>query len=89
MSPDRPRVLCPSPNLQDLVARFGGYDKITPEAWAQFDLEMKCWLENVRLGRAEIVDAPATPRTPGEQAAREHVSSIMGYSRRARSRRHR
>ena len=45
MSPDRPRVLCPSPNLQDLVARFGGYDKITPEAWAQFDLEMKCWLE--------------------------------------------
>jgi hypothetical protein len=26
-----------APNLQNLVAAFGGYDKITPEAWAEWD----------------------------------------------------
>jgi hypothetical protein len=25
------------PDLQELVARFGGYNKITPEAWAEYD----------------------------------------------------
>jgi hypothetical protein len=25
------------PDLQALVDRFGGYDKITPEAWAEHD----------------------------------------------------
>jgi hypothetical protein len=24
------------PDLQELVARFGGYNKITPEAWAEY-----------------------------------------------------
>jgi hypothetical protein len=25
------------PDLQALVAKFGGYNKITPEAWAEWD----------------------------------------------------
>ena len=90
MNTDLRRVLRPSPNLQDLVARHGGYDKITPEAWAEFDLEMRCWLHDVRMGQAEIGDATdvgATPRTQGAQATREHVSSVMGYGRRALRRR--
>jgi hypothetical protein len=28
------------PGLQELVARFGGYNKIPPEAWAGFDRQM-------------------------------------------------
>jgi hypothetical protein len=28
------------PDLQTLVARFGGYDKIPPEAWAEHDRAM-------------------------------------------------
>jgi hypothetical protein len=28
------------PDLQELVARFGGYNKITPEAWAEYDRQM-------------------------------------------------
>ena len=87
MSTDLRRVLRPSPNL---VARYGGYDKITPEAWVQFDLEMRCWLYDVRMGQAEIGDATdvgAAPRTLGAQAAREHVSSVMGSGRRALRRR--
>jgi hypothetical protein len=54
-----PRVLRPSPNLQDLVARFGRYDLITPEAWARFDAEKRRWLEDVRHGRAEIISTKA------------------------------
>ena len=90
MNTDLPRVLRPSPNLQDLLARHGGYEKITPEAWVQFDLEMRCWLMDVRMGQAEAGDATgagAAPRTLGAQAAREHVSSVMGYGRRALRRR--
>jgi hypothetical protein len=31
------------PNLQDLVAEHGGYDKIKPAAWADFDKRMAAW----------------------------------------------
>jgi hypothetical protein len=33
----KPLVTIPAPNLQDLVAKHGGYDKIPPEAWAEWD----------------------------------------------------
>lgn len=61
-----PRILRPAPNLQDLVARHGGYDRITPEAWAQFHAETKHWMEDVRLGRAEV--APPTKATKDDAA---------------------
>lgn len=31
------------PDLQMLIAEHGGYQNITPEAWAQFDRMMKTW----------------------------------------------
>ena len=55
-----PRVLRPSPNLQDLVASSGGYDRITPEAWAKFQADTKKWMEDVRMGNAEVIKKAAT-----------------------------
>jgi hypothetical protein len=31
------------PDLQELVARHGGYNKITPEAWAEWDAANEAW----------------------------------------------
>jgi hypothetical protein len=31
------------PDLQALVAEHGGYDRISPEAWAHYDEAMKLW----------------------------------------------
>jgi len=31
------------PDLQELVAAWGGYDKITPEAWAAYDRALADW----------------------------------------------
>jgi hypothetical protein len=39
------------PDLQELVARFGGYDKITPEAWAEYDRAMAEW----QIKRREMI----------------------------------
>jgi hypothetical protein len=38
----------PAPDLQELVRRFGGYDKITPEAWEEYDRAMAEWQERRR-----------------------------------------
>jgi hypothetical protein len=35
-------------DLQALVAAHGGYDKITPEAWAAYDAAMAEWQERRR-----------------------------------------
>jgi hypothetical protein len=37
-----------APNLQRLVAKFGGYDKITPEAWAVWDRAVAEWQQRRR-----------------------------------------
>jgi len=31
------------PNLDTLVAKHGGYDKIPPEAWREYDLAVRAW----------------------------------------------
>ena len=38
------------PSLRKLVEDYGGYNKITPEAWAEFDAAMALWKEFVRGG---------------------------------------
>ena len=43
----------PEPSLQELVERHGGYDKITPEAWADFDCRRKAWLDELRYRHFE------------------------------------
>jgi len=35
----------PPPDLQEVVSKHGGYDKITPEAWAEYDRAMAEWQE--------------------------------------------
>jgi hypothetical protein len=39
----------PPPDLQELVVRHGGYDKITPEAWAEYDRTMMAWKARRRV----------------------------------------
>jgi hypothetical protein len=39
------------PDLQELVTRYGGYDKIPPDAWAAYDLAMEKW-QSARRGFA-------------------------------------
>jgi len=34
----------------DIGKMIGGYERITPEAWAKFDADMKAWKEKVRFG---------------------------------------
>jgi hypothetical protein len=38
------------PDLQELVAAFGSYAAITPEAWAQWDTDNAAWQERHRSG---------------------------------------
>ena len=38
------------PNLQELVAEHGGYDKIPPAAWRAFDKAIEQWKQRVRSG---------------------------------------
>jgi hypothetical protein len=33
----------PPPDLQQLVTKHGGYDKITPAAWAEYDRAVAAW----------------------------------------------
>jgi len=44
------------PDLQKLVAAFGGYDKITPEAWTRFEKQRQWWLDYVRSGDRALED---------------------------------
>ena len=39
-----------SPDLQALVAAHGGYDRVTPEAWAEFRQRMADWERSVWCG---------------------------------------
>jgi hypothetical protein len=42
----------PIPDLQKLVRTHGGYDKITPEVWAQWDHDRALWRAMLRAGGA-------------------------------------
>lgn len=38
------------PSLDALVAKHGGYDRIPPEAWKQYDREVTAWQLKRRYG---------------------------------------
>jgi hypothetical protein len=40
----------PAPDLQELVRAWGGYNKIPPDAWREFDAAMKAWRQGLRHG---------------------------------------
>jgi hypothetical protein len=57
------------PDLQALVAAHGGYDKITREAWAEYDTQVAAWQAYIRRGgdwaqqerRRTLAAAPKRP----------------------------
>ena len=55
-----PRRTRRAPDLQELVNRFGTFNQITPEAWAQYDRQFEQWRAELRHGFADIPwDAPS------------------------------
>jgi hypothetical protein len=58
-----------APDLQKLVERHGGYDKITPEAWRRFDADMTGWQRARRIYTAGRVNEP-TNTEPARRRAR-------------------
>jgi hypothetical protein len=53
-----PKRAIAAPDLQELIARHGGYDKIAPEAWAEWDRLNAEWQERQRLDRAALAATP-------------------------------
>lgn len=49
-----PRRLEPAPDFQELVEQSGSYDKITPQAWVEWDRGMALWLARLRAGELEL-----------------------------------
>jgi hypothetical protein len=47
------------PNLQDLVAKHGGYDKITEEAWEEFERAKTVWHAKLRFGEFDTETEPS------------------------------
>jgi hypothetical protein len=47
------------PNLQELVAKHGGYDKITEPAWEQFEREKIVWRGKLINGEFDREDDPS------------------------------
>jgi hypothetical protein len=67
--PLRPQdIMPPTPDLQALVAQFGGYHRITLQAWAAYDLQMSVtwvWLAQRHVpkeSRAKMKQQKATAR---------------------------
>jgi hypothetical protein len=61
-------VTCP--DLQELVARFGGYRKITAEAWAEFDAAIDAYHRRRRV----IVGVKAPQATEASSPGRGYPS---------------
>ena len=59
---ERIKQLRAPPDLQALVLAHGTYDRITPDAWAQFDREMAEWKVKMRHG-----EFPTLPLGPIDQ----------------------
>ena len=56
-----------APSLQDLVAAAGGYPRITPEGWAQFDADVAAWesidTKRRRIRKARLLRRQARSKT--------------------------
>jgi hypothetical protein len=62
----------PPPDLQTLIALHGGYDRVRPEAWAEFDQAMAEW----HLRRRGL-PASTTPRPRIERLRRSPRASSV------------
>jgi hypothetical protein len=54
----RKRVVIYHRELKDLIAAFGRYDLITPEAWAKWDRERDEWRQRYRADQCAIYIQP-------------------------------
>jgi hypothetical protein len=76
-------VTCP--DLQELVARFGGYPKITAEAWARFDADIAAYHRRRRVIATAVVTPQAAETAPcrGYSSFEECIAcfarGIFGY----------
>ena len=76
---DDPRA----PDLQQLVAKQGGYDKITPEAWAEwdaqnayFETERALWLVEKRDAQPGTSAEPPTTKE-AQLTFEEHMAEVQ------------
>ena len=74
----------PPPDLQDLVEQYGGYNKITAEAWKGFDDRTRDWLAAVRLRGGLIPVASGLPGHNGAAAIRIKNKYAALYAARLR-----
>jgi hypothetical protein len=54
MSQARKRVIIYPRELKDLIAEFGRYDLVTPEAWAKWDRQKEEWRQRYRADQCAI-----------------------------------
>ena len=69
----------PAPDLQALAARYGGCDKITPEAWAEYDRAVAEWQLRRRKRQRPNLLPPHPARRPGatpRRAAAPHRAKL-------------
>jgi hypothetical protein len=52
------KILTAPPNLHDWIKHFGGYAKITPEGWADYNRAIAVWRERGDSGRPGNENAP-------------------------------
>lgn len=73
-----------APNLHEYMAKFGGYDKITPEGWAEWDRLNREWqqwrrdqlLAERRQSKGSNTEMPDTPMTT--RVRDRHGRRILG-----------
>jgi hypothetical protein len=80
------------PDLQTLVRRSGGCDKITAEVWTQFDADIAAWHKRRRVINASVT-APSVTKTPSrrscasfEECAACFARGTFGYRKQTLSR---
>jgi hypothetical protein len=59
----RKRVVIYPRELKDLIAEFGRYDLVTPEAWAKWDRQQEEWRQRCRADQCAIYILPTAQST--------------------------
>jgi hypothetical protein len=82
----RKRVLIYPRQLKDLIAEFGRYDLITPEAWTKWDRAQDEWRERYRADQCAIYAPPdgSIDKTPAPRQRKEPppITKPAGRARR-------
>jgi hypothetical protein len=77
----------PMPDLQELVARFGRYDKITPEAWPEYDAATetyRAWLRRLTPDDQRAITRRFIPDPLASSVRKIHLaaeSAVLTFAR--------